>query len=388
MGQIRKSLQNLSLVHTFILCMTVFVILALILTEVESTMISNAQTEIVFQYAEHFDGYNGDGIREAGKFIPFSMQDSRMMKLYNILETLVSPVTFLICTIIAGIVFYRKKLKWPIQVLENAAEKIANDDLDFFVCCDRTDEMGRLCALFENMRNVLQENHREMWRQMEERKRLNAAFSHDLRTPLTVLKGHTDILLKYLPNGKISLEETLDTAVSISEQITRLENYTAAMNKLQRLEDIPVERQSVESDGFVDSLKDTAAILCAYKELTFVNECGSGELCIDPEILTQVFENLLSNAVRFADTKVSVICKRTKTVFLVCVADDGQGFTAKDLELATNPFYKANKNKVDTHFGLGLNICKILCERHNGGISLANRPEGGALVQADFDIKK
>lgn len=57
---------------------------------------------------------------------------------------------------------------------------------------DKEDELGKLCASFEKMRQALQESNDEMWRQMEERNRLNAAFSHDLRTPLTVLKGQSE----------------------------------------------------------------------------------------------------------------------------------------------------------------------------------------------------
>lgn len=61
--------------------------------------------------------------------------------------------------------------------------------------------MGALCASFEEMRRALWENNRVMWRQMEERKRLNAAFAHDLRTPLTVLRGYAGMLLHDLSEG-------------------------------------------------------------------------------------------------------------------------------------------------------------------------------------------
>ncbi len=69
-----------------------------------------------------------------------------------------------------------------------------------------------LCMAFDEMRQTLYENNREMWRSLEERKRLNSAFSHDLRTPLTVLRGYTDFLEKYIPSGKVSEQKLLENS--------------------------------------------------------------------------------------------------------------------------------------------------------------------------------
>ena len=88
----------------------------------------------------------------------------------------------------AALLFYKNKLKKPIDILNGASKKIANNNLDFKIQYDSKDEMGQLCSSFEKMRISLSENNSRMWRSMEERKRLNAAFAHDLRTPLTDIK--------------------------------------------------------------------------------------------------------------------------------------------------------------------------------------------------------
>lgn len=98
--------------------------------------------------------------------------------------------------------------------------------------------MGDLCRTFERTRAQLEQNHRELWRAIEERKRLNAAFAHDLRTPLTVLRGYVDFLGRYVPQGKITEEKLLSTLSTMSHHITRLEQYVATMNEAQRLDDI------------------------------------------------------------------------------------------------------------------------------------------------------
>lgn len=126
------------------------------------------------------------------------------------------------------------------MLLTTSANRIAENDLDFSIVYDKEDEMGLLCKAFEKMRSALESNNREMWRQMNERKKLNAAFSHDLRTPLTVIEGHLGILQKYTPQGKLSADDVMQTYAAMARQIERLKNYTSSMNTLQRLEDIPI----------------------------------------------------------------------------------------------------------------------------------------------------
>ena len=118
-------------------------------------------------------------------------------------------------------VFYKQQLQKPFSILDYAASKIAKNNLDFKVIYKKEDEMGKLCASFEKMRQALQENNEEMWRQMEERRQLNAAFSHDLRTPLTVLKGQSELLMQYAP--KMTAEKVSRTSEMMHQHIARLE---------------------------------------------------------------------------------------------------------------------------------------------------------------------
>ena len=103
---------------------------------------------------------------------------------------------------------------------------------------------------------------------------------------------------------------------------------------------------------------------------------------IDTAIVMRVYENLLANAVRFAKKKIKVSAESRDGYLYLTVSDDGSGFAGKDLENATKPFYKTVRETDNEHFGMGLNICKILCEKHGGYIRLSNRD--GAVVTAAF----
>lgn len=221
-----------------------------------------------------------------------------------------------------------------------------------------------------------------MWRHMEERKRLNAAFSHDLRTPLTVLKGHASMLLDNVPQGNITADEIVSEVTAMSNSIARMEKYVDAMARLQRLEDVEIHCEHVTFDEIAQSLRDSAQILCGQKKLVFEAEDDGSPVSVDREIVQQVYENILANGVRYA---VNCLCVRVLNQngrLTISVGDDGPGFSPADLEKGTHPFYKAKAATNDGHLGLGLNICKILCQRHGGDIRLEN--DNGGRVTVSF----
>ncbi len=373
---------------TFLLLTTIFLIVAMLVVEIERTLLQNGQYTIAFRYSDIVEGFNGIKVWGTNSTYTLSTQDSRLMQLYELLLWLLPPATYFICLFIAGIIFYHSKIKIPLSLLSSSAAKIAEKDLDFNIHYNKNDEMGQLCIAFEKMRSALETNSREMWRQMEDRKRLNAAFSHDLRTPLTVLEGHLGILQKYTPDGKLTIDDLKEVYTSMAGQVDRLKIYISAMNDLQRLEDIEIKKQFIQTADFIMQLKDTAKIICSSKQLTFSNEIMTKTIYICPEIVIQVFENLLSNAIRFAQSSIYIKCDTIDNHFIINVTDDGIGFHKTVLKYATNPFYTTEKKDSSGHFGLGLNICKILCERHNGTITLSNLLTGGANITVSFGMNE
>ena len=131
--------------------------------------------------------------------------------------------------------FYHWKIKKPLSILNHAAQEITDNNLDFQIADSGTDELGRLCHAFEIMRRELVQNNRNMWNAVEERKRLNAAFAHDLKTPLTVIQGHTDLLVHELGDHLEAQPELLESITSIQKQIKRLNSYVSTMGDTRPL---------------------------------------------------------------------------------------------------------------------------------------------------------
>ncbi len=352
--------------------------------------------------AYSYDSYDGSVSAVTGRIVPgeggvttwvsspakMSQEDAQR---YEALQTLTrySPFAIYSCLLLAAaLIFYFTKLKQPLSLLETAYAKIAENELDFSLDYSGRDEMAQLCAAFEKMRQALDENNRRMLNLLDERRQLNDAYTHDLRTPIAVLKGYTEMLIKYLPTGRMSQEEVLDTIRTMSSHVARLEEFVGSMNTAQRIADLTLTRSPLPAGDFVSALRETAEILCGAGDLQCVisSSLGDGTLNIDRAAVTEVVENLLSNAIRFARSAVTVDLWRRDGTLSVTVLDDGPGFTKKELLVAAKPYYCGRQDGETYHLGLGLHICRTLCEKHGGRLVIANSPEGGAAVTAEFAI--
>lgn len=388
MGKITKS-KNITLIPAYALMAVVFLLAAMFVADFEREFIEDVQYRVASKYTDEVEEFNEYKVWDKhGNEYKLTDEDSRRIRRLDFFSYIFPHMAYICSTFLASLVYYRVKLKKPLRILSDAAVRIADNDLNFVISYEKDDELGQLCDAFEKMRSCLEENSRETWRQMEERKRLNASFSHDLRTPLTVLEGHLDILQKYELTGALSKEEVAEIYSVMEIQLKRLIRYVSSMSELQRLEDIPISPKQISSEELTRALKNIADIICAAKTLSFDNEIKVHAVSVDLEIVLQVFENLLSNAVRYAEATVSVICKTKGKKLLITVADDGRGFDTSALKIATDPFYTTEKKSEGEHFGLGLNISKILCQRHGGCISLKNQKSGGASITVSFGMRK
>lgn len=147
--------------------------------------------------------------------------------------------------------------------------EISNNNLDFCLEYNNNDELGNLCNAFEKMRSELNKNNIKMWTMINDRKQLNAAFSHDLRNPLTVLKGYSNYLTKYIPTGKLSDEKILSTTQLMSEHINRIEYYVENMSNVQRLEDLVVSKSMSNINKFIENLDENISIIAKQEGKSF-----------------------------------------------------------------------------------------------------------------------
>ena len=320
----------------------------------------------------------------------FSDYDKTLLNIINILQLVLPLIFFIGLLLLADIIFYKVKLKTPIEILNKGAMEISNNNLDFCLEYNNNDELGNLCNAFEKMRSELNKNNIKMWTMINDRKQLNAAFSHDLRNPLTVLKGYSNYLTKYIPTGKLSDEKILSTTQLMSDHINRIEYYVENMSNSQRLEDLVVSKSMSNINKFIENLDENISIIAKQegKSFTLKSQINNINLFFDENIILRVVENIISNAFRYARNNVSILIYLEQELLTFVIEDDGIGFSKESLKLALRPFYRDKTlNDSNAHFGMGLYISKILCEKHGGSISIENNSTNSAKITAKFSTR-
>lgn len=318
----------------------------------------------------------GVEILSDGSVVPLpspTVSQQRILATLNIVQT-VSCILFPVGGLIVSVfLFYYLKLKQPISCLQNGIMRIQNNDLDFSLPILSNDEMGQLCAAFEEMRSELLKSNRLLWQQAEERKRLNAAFSHDLRNPITVLKGSVKLLRQGIQD-----EQTIDRLESYT---LRIEQYVEAMSSVQKLEQLSVKPKEIRLSVLQSELQETARLLALSKKVSVLVPSG-GTVCIDHGLFLTVAENLIGNAARFAEKAISIQITLQNDSMTLNVEDDGAGYPLSLVQNGPTPFETTSSNS--SHFGMGLYSSRILCEKHGGRLILENRAGGGASAMAIF----
>ena len=216
-------------------------------------------------------------------------------------------------------------------------------------------------------------SNRLLWQQAEERKRLNAAFSHDLRNPITVLKGSVKLLRQGIQD-----EQTIDRLESYT---LRIEQYVEAMSSVQKLEQLSVKPKEIRLSVLQSELQETARMLALSKKVSVLVPSG-GTVCIDHGLFLTVAENLIGNAARFAEKAISIQITLQNDSMTLNVEDDGAGYPLSLVQNGPTPFETTSSNS--SHFGMGLYSSRILCEKHGGRLILENRAGGGASATAIF----
>ncbi len=384
MDKVKSPGQNLSLRKSLVLYVVSFAILALVLSVSTAFLCDNITRHIRNSYPTISEKYYltneqgerlGDGVSMSNVPIEYTERDDRTIAIMGLIPTIATPLYTALCIIAATLLFYRNKLKKPLAELNAASEKISNNDLNFAIEYNSKDELGQLCESFEIMRTTLAKNFSEMWRQVEERKQLNAAFAHDLRTPLTVLKGYNEML------QASDNPQTRETAVTMGKHISRMETYVSSMSNLRRLEDTQPEYKTVLLQPLLSALYESIKMVCKKKGKTpcLQNSVPVSQLSIDTDFVTQVSNNLIANAVRYARNTITISFALHDNGLLLSVADDGKGFDKNTLQKATSPYFTEETDHFE-HFGLGLYICKLLCERHGGYLQIENVSSGAKVI--------
>lgn len=393
-------LNGLSIKKTFCLIEIMTAIVVILLSAASVRICSNIRDQILLPHAFIFQPSvvlpeeNGRYVLEAGGAIAnnqpagFTDHEVIMFKTAQALIVLLPIVYSFVGIGCASSLFFHIKLKEPLDALKLGIIHIADNDLSFSIGYHKQDELGQLCGAFEKMRRELLDNNRRMWALVDERKKINASISHDLRTPITVIKGYSEYLDRNIGKGVLTEEGTREIATYIHQAASRLEDYANSVHEVQALEDISLEYKEISLADLMNEMQTQLSILSEQHQtkINIFEQLPQKTVSIAPAAIFRIVENIVSNSLRYCKSQIDLDFSYSQPFLTITVADDGKGFSPQGQAEAVNYFYKGKKEK--EHFGIGLTICKILAEKHGGTISLDNTPPGGASVTVKLKIEE
>ena len=265
----------------------------------------------------------------------------------------------------------------PLDILAEGAERIRKNDLAQNIEYSGDTEFENVCHTFNEMRRAILEGQEKNRKYEKARTDMIAGISHDLRTPLTAVKGTIKGLLDGVASTPERQKKFLETAYRRTKDMDLLLNQLFYLSKLET-GNMPFDFRTIEIYEFIRNYGKGKQELLenGQIELTIERKGSTGYVSVDPEQLQRIFDNLLENSRRYANVtplKIKITLERTNEGFCICFSDNGVGVPEEKLPYIFDEFYRIDesRNKKEGN-GLGLYIVRYLTEAMGGSVRAEN----------------
>lgn len=302
-------------------------------------------------------------------------------------------VLILLSTGIVLVFWIQRGILRPLEKMRIATQCIKEGNLDYEITAETNDEMGQLCKDFDEMRLRLKRNEEEKYELDEEKKVLISNITHDLKTPITAIKGYAEGLLDGVADTKEKQDKYLKTIYNKASELNILINELTVYSNVDR-QRMPYNFQKLSVVELFDDCAEDLELELDSKNIEFGYHNyveKDVEIIGDPEQIGRVIHNIVNNSVKYMDKEKQHINLRIKDVgdfVQIEIEDNGKGIRSKDLPFIFDRFYRtdASRNSATGGSGIGLSIVKKITEDHGGKIWATSKDEVGTVIY--FVIKK
>ena len=308
------------------------------------------------------------------------------------IKSVIVKVLIVVIIILAGtsggLTFWiYKGMVKPLAKLKEATQNIKDGNLDFTLDTSGTDEISELCLDFEEMRKRLKESAEEKVQYDKESKELISNISHDLKTPITAVKGYVEGIMDGVADTPEKMDKYIRTIYNKANDMDRLINELTFYSKIDTNK-IPYTFTKINVDTyFKDCVEEIALDLEAKNiKLGYFNYTEeSFQIIADAEQLKRVINNIIGNSVKYINKKEGIVNVRIKDVgdfIQVEIEDNGKGIAARDLPYIFDRFYRtdSSRNSAQGGSGIGLSIVKKIIEDHGGKIWATSKEDTGTVM--------
>ena len=330
-------------------------------------------------------GVTGEEYREFFRSLNIlnEMKEVRQFIIYILIMVLL----IMLLTAVGLYIWLYRGILTPVTKMQEATKSIKEGNLDFEVKADKNDELGQLCDDFEAMRKRLKENAGEKIQYDQESKELISNISHDLKTPITAIKGYVEGIMDGVADTPEKIDKYIRTIYNKANEMDRLINELTLYSKLDTNR-IPYNFAPLSvNEYFNDCAEELALDMEGEKiEFGYFNYVkGDPKIIADAEQLKRVINNIVSNSLKYMDKDRGKINLRLRDVgdfIQVELEDNGKGIAAKDVPNIFDRFYRtdASRNSLQGGSGIGLSIVKKIIEEHGGNIWAASKEGEGTTM--------
>lgn len=279
----------------------------------------------------------------------------------------------------------------PLRELNTAAERISDGDLDFEMTYKENDELGKLCIEFDRMRLKLKESLDKQSKYENSRKLLLASISHDLRTPLTSIKGYIEALQDGIVTDEEAKDRYMNIIVEKNNKLNTLIDDLFIYSKME-LGEFKIDLVPTASDFLLEGLLMPKIAEYADSDFDFRLDrtFPMVMLDVDEKRISQVIDNVIHNATKFTRSYIAVRVATHMGYLQIFIEDDGCGIPKNELPFIFDQFYKVEKSRNSSvqGTGLGLAITKRLVTAHGGKISVKSEEDQGTTFKIELPIKR
>lgn len=266
----------------------------------------------------------------------------------------------------------------PFDKLNDFAAEVANGNFESPLYYERTNLFGAFTWAFDNMRKEVMKARKCEIEAIENNKTVIATISHDIKTPIASIRAYTEGLQANMDSNQERKQRYLSVIINKCDEVSRLTNdlFLHSLSDLDKLQ-INCELSNAEK-VVTDIIK---SIQADNPHLKLLNEVPQRMISIDIRRLEQVFENLISNSVKYAKSSDIEVSFQSDDKFLTChIRDYGEGIIEEDIPFIFEKFYRGRNTSDLPGSGLGLYIVKYIMEQMDGTVDVFNRHPGLEVI--------